>query len=133
MADSIKITLDDQAYNAVYGLSSTFAGEKSKIIGVKVMDLIREAVVAGTKDDVNPKTITLDFPKKYLDGIYVGVTEVIKKAEITTTDVLNLKNICQILKMKNRFETLVEKELESIPENDEAFDDEIIDEPFDGE
>lgn len=133
MADSIKITLDSQAYNAIYGLNSTFAGEKSKIIGVKVMDLIREAVVAGTKDDVNPETIVVDFPKKYLDGIYVGVTEVIKKPEVTTTDVLNLKSICQVLKMKNRFDTLVEKELESLPESEDAFDDEMIDEPFDGE
>lgn len=133
MADSIKITLDTQAYNAIYGLNSTFSGEKSKIIGVKVMDLIREAVVAGTKDDVNPETIVVDFPKKYLDGIYVGVTEVIKKPEVTTTDVLNLKSICQVLKMKNRFESLVEKELESLPESEDAFDDEIIDEPFDGE
>lgn len=133
MSDNIKITLDSQAYNAIYGLTSTFAGEKSKIIGLKVMDLIREAVVSGTKEDVNPQTITLDFPKKYLDGVYIGVTEVIKKSEITTTDVLNLKNICQVLKMKNRFETLVEKELASIPESEEAFDDEIIDEPFDGE
>lgn len=138
MSDSIKFTLDENEYNSVFMVASSISGEKSKIASSKVMELVREEVQKGaTKDsdgkDVLPKSITVELPKKVLDGFFLGLTEKVKEEKITTNDVIQLKAVSARLKMKNRFENFVKQELDSIPENTESFDDEVVETPFDEE
>ena len=133
MSDTITIKLDNGQYNGIFGVASNFTGEKSKIAATKIMDIIRDKVQASAEGEKLPETISVDFPKKVLDGFYIGITEKVKDEKITTQDVIQLKTVCQILKMKSRFEKFVDAELESIPENTEAFDEDEITEPFDGE
>lgn len=138
MSDTIKFTLDENEYNSVFMVASSISGEKSKIASSKIVEIIRDEVQKGaTKDDdgkdIIPKTITIDLSKRLLDGFFIGITEKTKDDKITTNDVVQLKSICTKLKMKNRFENFVNQELESIPENTEAFDDEVVEVPFDEE
>lgn len=138
MSDSIKFTLEENEYNSIYMIASSISGEKSKIAASKILELIKDEVQKGAgKDsegkDTLPSTITVDLPKRVLDGFFLGLTEKVKEDKITTNDVMQLKLACAKLKMKSRFENFVKQELESIPENTDAFDDEVVEVPFDEE
>lgn len=133
MSETIDVKLSNQEYNVIFGIASSLTGDKSKFAATKVMDLIRDEVQKGSEGDKLPDEISVKFPKKILDGFYIGMTEKTKEEKVTTQDILQIKGVCQVLKMKNRFEKFVDEELKSIPENTESFDDEVVEEPFDGE
>jgi hypothetical protein len=133
MSDNIQYTLSEQTYNAIYGIASTISGEKSKVAASKLIEIIKEEVTKNAKGEELPESITVDVPRKVLDGFYIGITEKIKDEKITTNDVMLMREVCTLLKMRGRIDNFIKAELESIPDNDEAFDDEIVEIPLDGE
>lgn len=133
MSDNIQYTLSEQTYNAIYGIASTISGEKSKVAASKLIEIIKEEVTKNAKGEELPKSITIDVPRRVLDGFYIGITEKIKDEKITTNDVLLMREVCTLLKMRGRIDNFIKAELETIPENDEALDDEIVEIPMDEE
>lgn len=134
MSNTIKITLQNAEYNVVFQLASGLSGSSSKVAATRAIELIREAVGPQTKEGVLPESITVDFPRNVLDGLYLGIVEKAKEEKITASDVLQLKAVSTILRMKGRFDKFIDTELANIKsEEEEEFDIETVDEPLDGE
>lgn len=130
MSDTIDFTLATEEYNGVFGIASTLSGS-NKFAAAKVMEIIQKEVSSKMEGDVLPKTITISFTRKVLDGFYISLTEKAKEEKTSTQDLLQIKSICALLKMKNRFEKFMETEIESLKESEDAFDDEFVAEPLD--
>ena len=134
MSDSIKITMNSMEYNAVYAVVSSLTGTFSKVAATKTIDLITNAVKASSSDEGKlPEKITVEFARKVLDGLYFGLTEKVKDEKINAQDVMQLKQVSAVLKMKGRFEKFIDTEIENITASDEEFDLDEVSEPLDGE
>ena len=116
---NIKVKLNSNQYNAVFNVAASFTGEQSKIVGSKLMEYIKSIAVDGEKIKDEAE---FEFEPKLLDGFFIGVTEIIKTDKTTTNDVLQLKEICSLLKMRNRFSKMVDEVVEKVAENKEEFD-----------
>lgn len=131
MSDSIKIILTKDEYNAVFALAGVITGQFGTVSASKIRDIISAEVQRCAVNAVLPKSITINIPKKVLDGFYIGLTDKTKEAEINTLAIFQIKAVASILKMKGRIEKFLESEFEKTPVNDEEFDQEDISEPFD--
>jgi hypothetical protein len=131
MSDSLKIVLNVDEYNAIFGLAGTINGVYGTVASAKIRDLISAEVQKYSNDGQLPKSITLDIPKKILDGFYLGLTEKTKEKDLNTLSLVQIKAVAAVLKMKGRMEKFLDAEFEKIPENSEDFDQEEITEPFD--
>lgn len=131
MQDTIKVTLSMEEYNAIFALAGEMTGQYAMVAASKLRDMISEDVRKHAKGEELPQTITLNVPKRVLDGFYTGLVDKSKNKEITTLVLLQIKAIACILKMKGRFEKYLEAEFEKTPSYAEDFDLEEITEPFD--
>lgn len=131
MSSEIEIKLSEDEYNAVFTVVSAISGTYSKVAASKALELIRSEVQAGLVDQVPPDTITVSFPRKILDGVFLGITEKAKDEKVTCRDILHLKTISTLLKMKVRFEKFADAELEKMPDNEDLFDFEVFEGEFD--
>lgn len=133
MSDSLKIVLNVDEYNAIFGLAGTINGVYGTVASAKIRDLISAEVQKYSVDGQLPQSVTLDIPKKVLDGFYLGLTEKTKDKELNTLSLVQIKAVAAVLKMKGRMEKFLDAEFEKIPENSDEFDQEDVIEPFDDE
>lgn len=131
MSDSIKVVLNFEEYNAIFGLAGTITGIYGTVGASKVREIITAEVQKYAKGDDLPKSITVEFPKKVLDGFYLGLTEKVLEKDINTNSLMQIKAIATILKMKGRMEKFIDTEFAKIPTNEEDFDMDEVSEPFD--
>lgn len=133
---NIEITLAQITYEGLYQALGAITGLGAATAATTIQELIGTQVRAGvtTVDDkdVMPHTITISVERKVLDALYVGLQDLLRKDKITVTDLLQIKSIAAILKMRNRIENYISAEFAKLNiVNDEAFDSDIIAEPFD--
>ena len=131
MSDSIKIVLNVDEYNAIFGLAGNINGVYGTVASAKIRDLISAEVQKYSVEGQLPKSVTLDIPKKVLDGFYLGLTEKTKDKDLNTMSLVQIKAVAAVLKMKGRMEKFLDAEFEKIPENDEEFDQPDVVEAFD--
>lgn len=130
----ITLVLTDTQYNAIYGLCNLMEGTYSRHAGSTMIKLIGDAVRAASTPEDIAKSITIEVKRNILDGVYLGMTEVVQGSKCNAADILTLTNISRILKVSKRFVAFLDVELSKIPQSDDSFlDDEIVDEPLDDE
>jgi hypothetical protein len=133
MSDTIKVVLGFEEYNAIFGLAGSISGVYGTVAAAKVRDIISTEAQKYAKGEELPRSITVEFPKKTLDGFYLGLTEKVLEKEINTNNLIQIKAIASILKMKGRMEKFLDAEFAKLPVNEDEFDMDEVAEPFDVE
>lgn len=130
---TVALTLNQIQYNHLFSLVVVFRGTYTKIAGYKMSQLIQDAVKAGADGEKLPSTINLQVPAPILDGVFQGIIELSKGENTTAGDIRAMQEISASIKCLNRMNKYIETELAGVAESDEQFDDEVVDEPLDGE
>jgi hypothetical protein len=130
---TVALTLNQIQYNHLFSLVVVFKGAYTKIAGYKMSQLIQDAVKAGADGEKLPSTINLQVPAPILDGVFQGIIELSKGENTTAGDIRAMQEISASIKCLNRMNKYIETELAGVAESDEQFDDEVVDEPLDGE
>lgn len=130
---TVALTLNQIQYNHLFSLVVVFRGAHTKIAGYKMSQLIQDAVKAGADGEKLPSTINLQVPAPILDGVFQGIIELSKGDNTTAGDIRAMQEISASIKCLNRMNKYIETELAGVAESDEQFDDEVVDEPLDGE
>ena len=142
MSDALEIKLNHDEYNGLHQALGNMIGLGPCTAATTVQDLIANEARNGIvtipatdkkpEEQVFPQNIIIKVERKVLDVLYIGLQELSKKDKITVPELLQIKGIAVLLKMKNRIEKHIKNEFDkSQVVIDEAFDSEIIEEPFD--
>lgn len=126
MSNQIEITMSANEYNFVFGIASKFEGPVSRYVGEKIVSLLYSEVVKHKNGDIMPTSITFSMERKYFEGFFLGIQELLSKEGINSVDVATILEISKVFKISKRVQKIVDDKLGEITEI-EPLDDETLD------